>query len=86
MARRRRSTNQTIDLIILMGRLMVYWSVFLLFLETIDWLGVTKSSLRTLDEMAMVATLGLLLVSTWGVRLAIAQIERRRAKHAESND
>jgi len=86
MARRRRSTNQTINLIILMGRLMVYWSVFLLFLETIDWLGVTKSSLRTLNEMAAAATVGLFVVSTWGVRVAVAEIERRRNKHAESND
>ncbi len=77
MANRRRSVKQTTDLIVVMGKLMVFWSVFLLLFEAIDWLGVTKPSLRALDEMAMIITLALFLVSTVGVKFAVRHIRRR---------
>jgi hypothetical protein len=78
-ARRRRSIVQTRDLLTVMGRLMVLWCVFLFVLEGVDWLGVTKASLRLLDEVAMAATAALLLAATLGVGAAVRFIDRHRA-------
>lgn len=85
MTSRRRSTKHTTDLIMLMGKLMVFWSIFLLLFEAVDWLGVTKSSLRALDELAMLITLALLVTSTLGVRLAVRYMRHRQAKALESS-
>ena len=84
MSERRRKIQHTSDLLKVMGRLMVLWSVFLFLFELMDWFGVTRSSLRVLDELAMVATLALFLVSTLGVRAAVQFLERRRQRQEVS--
>lgn len=79
-----RTRKYTADLIVLMGKLMVLWSIFLLIFEVTDWFGVNKPSLRALDEMAMIITALLFIASTLGVRYAVRRIERHRTPPSES--
>jgi hypothetical protein len=50
------------------GKLMTYWSVFLLCLEGICYIGITIPISRTLDQMAIVFTILLLFISTFGLK------------------
>ncbi|MCY0878457.1 MAG: hypothetical protein OWU84_05925 [Firmicutes bacterium] len=65
-------------MIVVMGKLMTLWSVFLLILELVDWFGVTKAGLRSLDTIAIGFTTALLLSSTLGTRWSIRYLERQK--------
>lgn len=76
MASRGRTRAHVVDYIVVGGKVMLYWSIFLALLEVIDWFGASQSAARAMDLVAMVATAVLFGLSTIGVRLALGRIAR----------
>nr|NNM90534.1 hypothetical protein [Bacilli bacterium] len=82
--RKRKSFSKKADVILWLtigAKLMMYWAVFLLGLESLCYFGITQAMSKTLDQIAMMVTLLLLLVSTIGVKWAIRFIKQDSRRH-----
>lgn len=76
MASRSRPRGAVVDYLVIGGKVMLFWSVFLALLEVIDWFGATRAEARAMDVVAMIATVVLFGLSTIGVRLAVGRLAR----------
>lgn len=77
------SKGRVLDLIQIGGKLMLYWSVFLILLEIVTYFGATKVTAKALDLVALAVSFLLMLLSTLGVGMVTRILSGERLQKRE---